>query len=608
MLDLLPYRYIVTADFEFEFGGHASFEEANRSGERSRPVCMVAKELRSGKEWRLFRGEFDSAPPFPTGRDALFISYYASAELGCFKALGWPTPSNILDLFTEFRDRTNFIRQKGDKKPILPAGRGLVGALTYFGLDALAAEEKDRLRLLSLRGGPWSESERQELLDYCATDTLPMEQLLSAMLPRIDLPRALLRGRYMAAAAAMEFNGTPIDVPTLELIRGYWKDIQDDLIHDLDVHNIYDGRTFKTDRWTNLLASLNIPWPLLETGNLDLGDDVFRQMAKSYPLVSDYRELRHSLSSLRLNDLAVGHDGRNRTLLSAFGAASGRNTPSNSRFIFGPSVWLRGLIKPPPGYGVAYIDWSQQEFGIAAALSGDPAMQEAYLFGDCYLKFGQQAGGLPHNATKESHKKQRELYKQCVLGTQYGQEAESLALRINQPTIVARDLLRAHRETYRTFWQWSDAAVDYAMIYNSIHTVFGWHARIRADANPRTLRNFPMQGNGSELLRLACCLGIERGIEICAPIHDAVLICAPLDRLDSDITAMRGIMAEASRIVLAGFELRTDCPDEFDEHGKPNEFPHIIRYPRRYMDERGAGMWKRVMRLVTERQSMKVVA
>jgi DNA polymerase I len=63
-------------------------------------------------------------------------------------------------------------------------------------------------------------------------------------------------------------------------------------------------------------------------------------MAKAYPAVSPMRELRSALSDLRLNDLAVGSDNRNRTLLSAFGARSSRNTPSNTRFIFGPSVWF----------------------------------------------------------------------------------------------------------------------------------------------------------------------------------------------------------------------------------------------------------------------------
>ena len=231
----------MVADFEFEFGGHASFEDASRSGERPRPVCMVAKELRSGQTWRLWRGEFGSTPPFPIGPDALFVAYYASAELGCFRALGWPKPANILDLFAEFRDRTNGLTT--------PAGSGLVGALTYFGLDSVGASEKDEMRLLILRGGP-VRSASEEILDYCATDTDALERLLPAMLPRIDLPRALLRGRYMAAAAAMEWNGVPIDTATLELLRKHWTDIQDDLIAAIDVnYGVYEGRTFKVERF-----------------------------------------------------------------------------------------------------------------------------------------------------------------------------------------------------------------------------------------------------------------------------------------------------------------------------------------------------------------------
>jgi DNA polymerase-1 len=211
-------------------------------------------------------------------------------------------------------------------------------------------------------------------------------------------------------------------------------------------------------------------------------------------------------------------------------------------------------------------------------------MQAAYLSGDPYLAFAKQAGAVPANANKQSHGPQRELFKQCVLGVQYGMEAHGLALRIEQPTIVARDLLRAHRETYRTFWRWSDAVVDTAMLTGSLHTVFGWNVHVGQASNSRSLRNFPMQANGAEMLRLACCLATESGVEVCAPVHDAVLIAAPLDRLDADIVRMREAMAEASRIILDGFELGTDV--------------HTIRYPNRYSDKRGAVMWERVTKLL----------
>jgi DNA polymerase I len=73
------------------------------------------------------------------------------------------------------------------------------------------------------------------------------------------------------------------------------------------------------------LAGQNMPWPLLDSGRLDLSDDAFRQQARAYPQVAPLRELRSALSDLRLNDLAAGPDGRNRTILSAFRSRTGRN-------------------------------------------------------------------------------------------------------------------------------------------------------------------------------------------------------------------------------------------------------------------------------------------
>ena len=53
---------------------------------------------------------------------------------------------------------------------------------------------------------------------------------------------------------------------------------------------------------------------------------------------------------------------------------------------------------------------------------------------------------------------------------------------------------------------------------------------------------------------------------------------------------MRATMAEASRIVLAGFELRTDAMR--------------VRYPDRYQDSRGTAMWDRVIKLITSRSTV----
>jgi hypothetical protein len=517
-------------------------------------------------------------PPYPIGPDTLFVAYLASAELGCHLALGWPLPARVLDLYVEFRNRANGLSP--------PNGFGLLGALTSHGLDAMDAAEKEAMRELAIRGGPWTLAEREALLAYCESDVLALARLLAAMEPKLDLSRAVAcRGRYMTAVARMESAGVPIDVPTLSRLRAGWESIQDRLIAEVDSRfGVFDGRTFKAELWAGWLSRRGLSWPRLESGELALDDDTFREMARADADVALMREVRVSLSQLRLSDLAVGADGRNRAMLSPFRAKTGRNQPSNSRFIFGPSTWLRGLIKPGPGRAVAYVDWSQQEFGIAASLSGDAAMMEAYQSGDPYLAFGKQAGRIPPDGTRQTHGAERELFKTCILGVQYGMEAESLARRIGKPPIYARELLRLHRETYPAFWRWSDGAESHAMLLNHLHTVFGWTVRVGPDANPRSLRNFPCQANGAEMLRLACSLATERGISIVAPVHDAVMVEASADAIDEVVARTQEAMVEASEVVLAGFRLRSDAK--------------IVRWPDRYMDDRGREFWYRVMALL----------
>jgi hypothetical protein len=167
-------------------------------------------------------------------------------------------------------------------------------------------------------------------------------------------------------------------------------------------------------------------------------------------------------------------------------------------------------------------------------------------------------------------------------------EAFGLALRIDRPLIIARDLLRAHRETFSVFWRWSDAVVDHAKLTGELHTCFGWTLRGCCGANPRSLRNFPMQAHGAEMLRLACCLATERGIEVCAPVHDAVLIMAPAGEINTAVAATREAMVEASRIVLDGFEVRADVKITRD----------------RFTDARGTRMWNVVTRLIEEAEAV----
>lgn len=191
---------------------------------------------------------------------------------------------------------------------------------------------------------------------------------------------------------------------------------------------------------------------------------------------------------------------------------------------------------------------------------------------------------MPADATKASHPKKRSQCKAVVLGVNYGMGERTLAHSIGCAAIEARELLRLHRATYRRFWEWNEAAVNHASLYGYLDTVFGWRVQVDDRFNPRSLMNFPMQANGAEILRLACCEATEAGLSLCAPVHDALLLEAPLERLEADAAKLQAIMVAAGETVLSGFTLRTDV--------------EFVRYPERYRPEKGQAMWDRVMGLL----------
>jgi DNA polymerase I len=563
------FEKIIALDFEFSCP----------PGESPEPHCLVAIDVCSGYSWRVFCSQVDLECPYPTDSKTLIVSYFASAEIGCHLKLGFPVPENILDLYVEFRNLTN---NASSRQP-----SSLLNALTYFGLESIDSVEKDEMRDLAMRGGPFRADEREALLNYCESDVKALLSLFKVMAPKIDLPRAMYRGRYMAQLAVLEANGIPINGHMFRTIKTYWEQIQASLITRVDSNfGVYEGRSFRQKAFANYLFSRGIRWPKLPSGRMDLRDETFKSICHTFPELSPLRELRTVLSKLRLSDLSVGKDSRNRCLLSPFASKTGRNQPSNSRFIFGPAVWLRCLIQPEPGNALAYVDWEQQEFGIAAALAGDGPMMNAYSSADPYLTFAKQAGAVPEDATKKSHKNERERFKQACLAVQYGMGAASLSSKLGQSTAYGKHLLNLHKRTYHKFWLWQERVFATALHRGFMETTYGWKMRVGRDYRARTLANFPVQANGAEMLRIAIILAGKAGIKVCAPVHDALLVEGPIDDIGHVVWKAQQCMEQASQYVLGGFKLRSDAD--------------IIKHPTHYSDPRGLFMWEQVNRALAE--------
>jgi hypothetical protein len=337
-------------------------------------------------------------------------------------------------------------------------------------------------------------------------------------------------------------------------------------------------------------------WPRTEKGKLSTSNKVFESMCKGYAQLENLRQLRHTRNKMRKVKLAVGADFRNRTVLWPFKSKSGRTQPKAARWIFSPATWSRSLIKPEPGMAVAYVDWSSMEFMVGACHANDPVMI-AFYRNDPYLSFPKRVGAAPSWATKQTHETLRDRYKTGLLSTQYGVRAQTLSSRLGISGFEAHEMIVQHHELFAVYWRWVDDWVARALDTGVMWTPFGWECRTGiTEFNERSIANFPVQASAADALRIACIWANRRGLRLLAPIHDAILIEAPIDRIDHDVALLREIMRRASRIVLnptadGTLELRTDAK--------------IVRYPDRYSDKRGEQMWARVLELLAEYQAQQ---
>jgi DNA polymerase-1 len=146
-------------------------------------------------------------------------------------------------------------------------------------------------------------------------------------------------------------------------------------------------------------------------------------------------------------------------------------------------------------------------------------------------------------------------------------------------------MIDQHHELFSTYWAWAEDWLAWALGHGIMWTHFDWQCVVgEVELKTRTIVNWPIQSLGGDILRLACIWATKRGLKLCAPVHDAILIEAPIDRIDHDVALLRDIMARASSLVLGGPALRTDAK--------------IIRYPDHYTDSRGDEIWQHVTGLL----------
>ena len=586
------YRTVWHVDFEYR-------EDANHL---PIPVCLHAYEEHSGQSLSLWRDQLLSLKraPFDAGPDSLMVAYAANAELSCFASLGWPFPANVLDIYVEVCAAIN-----GSPlwPPSVPEGKkkkkgrpGLLAALSLFGLPAgMATAEKDEMRDLIIHNTEYTEEQRRAIQIYNQHDTDGTVALLAGMWPSIDLPRALLRGRFMATVARMERIGLPIDQLYFTRLLTAWQDIRMHYIRRDDVFHLYDEEgSFHERRLWDLVEARGWDWPRTPTGRYELKMQTLGKQARRYPELKSLVRLRDQIAELRINKLAntIGADGHSRCPLLPFWTVTSRCQPSAKDKMFLPALpaWLQGLIKPPPGMALVELDYAAEEVGIMAALSGDPAMIEDYHSGDPYIRFATKSQLVPADASKRSHPAERDLCKPIVLGQNYGMTPYGIAAKTGKSLEWSREIHARHRQIYSVFHRWLDDTVAQARFDEMIETPFGWPQTVTADTSTRSLKNYLAQGGGADLMRLVSIAAHESGLTIAAPVHDAFWLLAPISELDDTVERMKTIMTMASTVLTGGLPIGI-------------EVEAVVRWPNCLGDVRddkkkGQAMWKEIRGLI----------
>lgn len=362
-------------------------------------------------------------------------------------------------------------------------------------------------------------------------------------------------------------------------------------------HGAYNFSFRKLEAYLADLGLLSV-WQKTPKNRLKTSEDYLQEMAQQHPVLHPLADLVKRIGDLRKFGLTIGSDDRARYPVMPFKADTGRNCPKAKQFLLAQSSWTRGFIKPAFGQAIAYIDWSAAEFAIAARLSGDQAMQKAYDSGDPYLDSAVTMGFAKPGAAKQTDGTTRDVFKVWLLSALYGVTVKSLvdnlpvelAAKVPNPLASAEEFLEKHRRVFWRYWQWAEARVEIFMHETHCEeTIFGWRHHLNARLQEWQVRNqslnFPMQATCAEILRWACIYATEDGIEVLAPVHDALLVGGPAEQIEEIVKQTQAHMDRASELVL-GFAMRTDAK--------------IIKYPDRFMDRRGVDTWNNIMQLLDE--------
>lgn len=492
----------------------------------------------------------------------------------------------------------------------------------------------------------FNEVQRKAILDYNESDIDYLELLLAEMikhykklLPSHELKHLkkemLLRGEYAARTALMESIGYPIDY---EATKNFSSSVPSILFEcQKHINELFpEIKPFRREKYRfawdqkvtrNWIESTPHAKKWMKTDGGKKGIKQFSLKLDAFRKFYDYRHdypddclgaqfVRYLNLKQNLNGFLpgskkgsfwdyVGSDQRVRPYFGIYGAQSARSQPKATGFLFLKSAWMRSLCKPKEGRACGGIDYSSQEFLVAALLSGDEVMITAYQSGDPYLYLAKLAGQVPWDGKRKDYERVREQFKSTTLGISYSMTKIGLAAKLTNDTGIkhteqqAQKLIDIFNSKYRVHYRWKNKILRQYKREKYLKIPCGW-VLFGDNKNDRSVGNFPVQGFSSSIMRKAVALAQDSGLEVILTLHDAIYIefDAPLYKEKMKILAE--CMDEAFKFYwpqelkkYANIRLEGNIwsPDYTEGKDMIGEMP--IKIQPKYLDKRGAKEYDR---------------
>jgi DNA polymerase-1 len=412
---------------------------------------------------------------------------------------------------------------------IEPEGkRGMdILSLQYLGYEPVHIEE-----LIGKKGktqGNMRDVDFEKIKEYAAEDadiTLQLKHALSPQLKTKEVERvfAEVENPLVRVLTDMEYEGVRID-------QGFLKEYSLQL--DADAKIAEESVYVRAGVRFNLASPKQLGEVLFDklqldpkakktkTGQYATGEDVLIKLSHQNPIVEDiltYRELS-KLKSTYVDALPLminRKTGRVHTSYAQAVAVTGRLSSNNPNLQNIPIRTERGreirkaFIPRDENHILLSADYSQIELRIVAAISGDPAMCEAFKNKkDIHTATAAKVYGLDESTVT---KEMRYKAKSVNFGIIYGQGAFGLADNLGISRTEAKEIIDNYKKQFANIQKYMDDTINFAREHGYVQTLMGrkrWLKDIQS-ANftvrgfaERNAINSPIQGTAADMIKLA---------------------------------------------------------------------------------------------------------